>query len=122
MADLRKCTIKERIAYFHKWSDKSQIIPPSPMVGGHNGGVLMHTVAIIEYEDGVITECYPHEIKFIDKPVESPPVNYAINISNLVMGEEADANRIKIVANSLKELYNLTRLDNISKGRLKDDT
>jgi hypothetical protein len=24
-------------------------------------------VAIIEYEDGVVTECYPYEVKFTDK-------------------------------------------------------
>jgi len=28
-------------------------------------------VAIIEYEDGVVTECYPHEVRFTDKSNES---------------------------------------------------
>jgi hypothetical protein len=27
-------------------------------------------VAIIEYEDGVVTECYPYEVKFTDKEVD----------------------------------------------------
>ncbi len=58
--------VKNRKALFHKWSDKSKIVEPSPMVGGHGGGVLKYTVGIIEYEDGVITECYPSEILFSD--------------------------------------------------------
>lgn len=66
-AELRPCIVKDRKALFHKWSDKSEIIAPSPMVGGHNGGVLKYTVAIIEYEDGVVTECYPYEVKFVDR-------------------------------------------------------
>jgi hypothetical protein len=40
------------------------------MIGGHNGGILKYTVGIIEYEDGVVTECYPHEIKFTDTKIK----------------------------------------------------
>lgn len=65
-AELRPCIVKDRKALFHRWSDKSEIVAPSPMVGGHNGGVIRITVGIIEYEDGVITECYPYEIRFVD--------------------------------------------------------
>ncbi len=65
-AELRPCIVKDRKALFHKWSEKSQITQPSAMIGGHNGGVIRITVGIIEYEDGVVTECYPYEIKFID--------------------------------------------------------
>lgn len=64
-ADLRPCIVKNRKALFHKWNDKSKILEPSPMVGGHGGGILKYTVGIIEYEDGVVTECYPYEIRFI---------------------------------------------------------
>ncbi len=64
--ELRPCMVKNRKALFHKWSDKSKIVGPSYMVGGHKGGVLKYTVGIIEYEDGVITECYPSEIHFSD--------------------------------------------------------
>jgi hypothetical protein len=64
--DLRPCIVINRKALFHKWSDKSKIVEPSPMIGGHNGGVLKYTVGIIEYEDGTVTECYPYEIKFVD--------------------------------------------------------
>lgn len=64
--ELRPCIVKNRKALFHKWNEKSHIVEPSPMIGGHVGGVIKHTVAIIEYEDGVVTECYPYEIKFTD--------------------------------------------------------
>lgn len=47
--ELRPCIVKGRKALFHKWSVKSK-----------------ETVAIIEYEDGAVTECYPYEIKFVD--------------------------------------------------------
>jgi len=65
--ELRSCIVKDKKALFHKWCDNSKILNPSPMVGGHNGGVLKYTVAIIEYENGVVTECYPYEVKFIDR-------------------------------------------------------
>ncbi len=33
---------------------------------GTISGVIKGTLAIIEYEDGVVTECYPYEVKFCD--------------------------------------------------------
>lgn len=64
--ELRPCIVNNRKALFHKWNDKSRIVEPSPMVGGHGGGVLKYTVGIIEYEGGVVTECFPSEIRFLD--------------------------------------------------------
>lgn len=64
--ELRPCMVKKRKALFHRWSDKSEIVSPSPMIGGHSGGVIRLTVGIVEYEDGVVTECYPYEIRFLD--------------------------------------------------------
>ena len=63
---LRPCLVNGEKALFHTWSNKSQIVEPSPLIGGHNGGVLEYTVGIIEYEDGQISECLPSQIKFID--------------------------------------------------------
>lgn len=76
--ELRPCIVKDRKALFHKWSDKSKIIEPSIMAGGDSGGTLKYTVGIIEYENGVITECYPYEIKFLDRKVENYLREYAI--------------------------------------------
>jgi hypothetical protein len=78
MTEIRKCIVKGNLAGFHMWSDKSVIVPPSPLMGGHNGGVRKFVVGIVEYEDGTIHECYPNEIRFIDgfgKP------KYAFNIN-----------------------------------------
>lgn len=67
---LRPCEVKDKKAYFHRWVDKSEIITPSMMVGGHEGGVLRATFAIIEFEDGRVEECYPHEVVFKDRGVD----------------------------------------------------
>lgn len=65
-AELRPCIVKGKKALFHKWSDRSSILDPSPKIGGHSGGVLKYTAGIIEYENGAVTECHPSEIKFKD--------------------------------------------------------
>jgi len=66
-AELRPCKVKGKNAFFHKWSDVSSIIPPSAMVGGHTGGTVSRTIGIIEYiESGVVHECFPTEIIFLD--------------------------------------------------------
>lgn len=57
---------KGRKAVFHKWSQYSNIIPPSPMIGGHGGGVVSGTRAIIETANGVVLEVQPTEIQFAD--------------------------------------------------------
>lgn len=65
---LRICFVKGKKAYFHCWEDKSKIIEPSVLVGGHGGGVIRTTLGIIEYlEDGSVRECYPNEIVFEPK-------------------------------------------------------
>lgn len=64
--EIRPIYYKGRKAVFHKWSSYSNIIPPSPMVGGHGGGVVSGTVAIIETADGTVLEVYPTEIQFAD--------------------------------------------------------
>lgn len=63
---LRPIYYKGRKAVFHQWSLFNNIIPPSPMVGGHGGGVVSGTVAIIETADGTVLEVYPTEIQFAD--------------------------------------------------------
>lgn len=61
---LRMCEVGGRNAYFHKWVEKSQIIPPSSMVGGHGGGVVTSSLGIVEFEDGTVEEHFPHTIIF----------------------------------------------------------
>jgi len=65
-SEYRTCVVKGRNVLFHTWEEKSSIVEPSKMMGGHDGGVIRTTVGIIEYEDGIVTECYPYEIRFTD--------------------------------------------------------
>ena len=58
---------------FHCWSHESEVIPPSPLMGGHNGGVVAGVVGIVELEDGSIIKVYPTDIRFCDNEFD----NYA---------------------------------------------
>ena len=68
--ELRPCKVKTKSGdingLFHRWSDKSEIISPSMMKGGHGDGIVCGTVAIVEINDGNIVEFYPEKIQFID--------------------------------------------------------
>ena len=73
--ELRLCVISYKArqcctnlkGYFHRWEDISHIVPPSPVVGGHNGGVEQRVFAIVELEDGTVKEVYPTQIRFVSK-------------------------------------------------------
>ena len=64
--NLRPCMVGHQRALFHCWEQRSKVIPPSPMVGGHSGGVVSLKLGIIEREDGTIHKAHPEEIRFID--------------------------------------------------------
>lgn len=53
-------------ALFHCWVHKSEVVSPSPMVGGHSGGVVSGVLGLVEYEDGTIDQIHPSRIKFLD--------------------------------------------------------
>lgn len=53
-------------AFFHCWVHKSEVVPPSPMLGGHSGGIVSGVLGLIENEDGTIDQVYPSRIKFLD--------------------------------------------------------
>ena len=63
-SEYRPCIVKGRKALFHRWEDKSEI--RDAVLRGTSSGVLKGTLAIIEYEDGNVTECYPYEVRFCD--------------------------------------------------------
>ena len=52
-------------ALFHCWGFHSDVIDPSPLIGGHSGGVIARMSAIVELEDGSITLIHPQSIKFV---------------------------------------------------------
>lgn len=62
----RLCTVNEETGYFHTWEQHSKPIDPSPMLGGHPGGVVSQLFGIVEFEDGV-RRVDPTEIKFCDE-------------------------------------------------------
>lgn len=53
-------------ALFHCWDHRSELYGASPMIGGHPGGQVSATFAIVEYEDGTVHEVEPHNIRFVD--------------------------------------------------------
>lgn len=62
---LRPCTVNGQKALFHGWYYSAEVIAPSMMVGGHNGGQLACTFGIIELETGDVKLCNVTEIKFV---------------------------------------------------------
>lgn len=52
----RKCIFKKEVYTFHGFYQESNVIPPSPLVGGHSGGVIAYPVAIIEDKKGKLME------------------------------------------------------------------
>ena len=53
-------------AFFHCWSHEREVVAPSIMRGGHNGGTVSTTAAILEFEDGTVGKYSAHSFKFID--------------------------------------------------------
>lgn len=71
--ELRPCVAKieagEARGLFHCWEHISEIIEPSPLKGGHSGGVISATVGLVELDDGSIIKVYPTSLRFIDNKV-----------------------------------------------------
>ena len=64
--EVRTCIADGKPALFHKWCDVSEIIAPSCLRGGHQGGVASDTLALVEYEDGSTAQIHCTKIKFTD--------------------------------------------------------
>ena len=62
---LRRCLVGDKKGWFHRWSDYSEVIPPSPMIGGHNGGQIQCTYGVVERENGTVVLVEPMKIVFI---------------------------------------------------------
>lgn len=61
-----KKTAENIKALFHCWNHRSELVGDSPMIGGHPGGQVSGTFAIVEYEDGTVHEVEPTQIRFVD--------------------------------------------------------
>ena len=68
---MRPCKVNGKGATFHRWADKAEVISPGLAIGSHPGGQLWLVLGIVEYADGTVHECYPHEIVFTDKEADT---------------------------------------------------
>ena len=64
--ELRDCEADGSKGKFHLWEQYSEIVPPSIMVGGHDGGTVAGVYAIVELSDGKVIRCEPNKIVFTD--------------------------------------------------------
>lgn len=55
-------------ALFHCWIHWSDVIPPSNLIGGHNGGQVSDVYGLVELEDGSVKIVSPKSIRFLDSP------------------------------------------------------
>ena len=73
-------------ALFHCWSHRSEVVGESPLRGGHPGGQVSGTFAIVEYEDGTVHEVEPQNIRFVDNLI----TEYAFSEENKWLAEQKD--------------------------------
>ena len=64
-SEYRPCFVDGKKALFHRWLEYAMVIEPSPMVGGHRGGEIKYTLAIVEYEDGTLDQVNPSRVRFV---------------------------------------------------------
>ena len=62
----RLCMVGKKKALFHRWTEERQLVGASPMIGGHPGGEIASTIAIVEYMDGRVERVLPEQIRFLD--------------------------------------------------------
>lgn len=62
----KKCIFRKEVYTFHGFYQESNVIPPSPLVGGHSGGVIAYPVAIIEDKKGKLMEVEATSIQLKD--------------------------------------------------------
>ena len=71
---LRPCFVinkeKSTKALFHCWEHFSEVLAPSPMIGGQPGGTFAWVRGIVELEDGQVIAVAPQMIKFVDNACE----------------------------------------------------
>lgn len=62
----RPCYVDGTKAMFLCWSQESNVIAASPLVGGHPGGTISGVRAIVEYENGEVSVVRPERLCFAD--------------------------------------------------------
>jgi len=70
-SEQRPCMVRGNKALFHRWEDRGKIVSP-PAARGRFGRGIVTTAAIVEFENGCVSEVSPHDVKFLDsKPLFS---------------------------------------------------
>lgn len=64
--EFRPCLVDGRKAMWHRWTIREEVVGPSILNGGHGGGQLSATFALVEFEDGTVAEVYPDKVRFLD--------------------------------------------------------
>ena len=65
-AGLRPCYVNGKKALFHKWVQRRELLSSSIARGGHNGGEVEFTLALVELEDGRAYLVQPQDVYFAD--------------------------------------------------------
>lgn len=67
---LRPCYVKhglqKKAAMFHQWENVSYPVREELFIGGMPSGIVSHTLAIVEYENGEVCKEQPENIIFTD--------------------------------------------------------
>ena len=61
---------EEHKGLFHFWGFRSELYDASLMIGGHPGGQVSDTFAVVEYEDGTVHEVAPTCVRFVDNAIK----------------------------------------------------
>lgn len=65
--ETRDCIVNNQFCIFHCWEQWSDVVAPSPMIGGHPGGQMSMIYGIVEFPDGSVKRISPTNIKFCDE-------------------------------------------------------
>lgn len=111
---MRECILKgtNQKALFHCWSQNSYIVEPSYLVGGHNGGVVSYTTAIVELKNGEVIVVHPNEIIFTEPP--EPKDNF--ELLPQVIKDEMREGLCDVWREHLKENRDIGAYENIHNG------
>lgn len=67
---LRLCKVGQEVYWFHGFTQISHIVSPSPLRGGHSGGVVSDAYAILEKRDGTVVLAEVLGVQFLEPPEE----------------------------------------------------
>lgn len=62
----RPCLVLGNKAMFHMWVEVREIVPPSILKHGHQGGIIAGVLGLVEYENGSMAKMQPEHIQFVD--------------------------------------------------------